>query len=119
TSHPAHLELPALANGFGGRIQFVINDAPGGNVRVLGRFDDGHCLGWSLESDRQAELTLTLRYPDLVALLSGVADLTGLSISGAMRTEGPTGPLLDLITAVRSEEGRRVLADLDAAVSER
>lgn len=119
TTHTAHEDLPALAGGFAGRIQWVVNGAPDGNVRILGVFEEGRCTGWALASDREAEITLTLRYTDLVALLAGDADLNALFISGAMKTDGPTGPLLDLIAAVRSEAGRRVLAELDAAVTER
>lgn len=114
---PAHLDLPPLAGGFDGRIQVVVGGTPDGNVRVLGRFDEGRITGWTLESDRDAELTLTIRHPDLLALLAGEADLNALFMSGALKTDGPTGPLLDLIVSLRSDEGRAMLADLNDAVA--
>lgn len=114
---PAHLDLPVLDGGFDGRIQVIVGGTPDGNVRVLGRFEAGRVTGWTLESDRDAELTLTIRHPDLLALLAGDADLNALFMSGALKTEGPTGPLLDLIVALRSDAGRAMLADLHGALS--
>lgn len=114
---PAHLDLPPLDGGFDGRIQVIVGGTPDGNVRVLGRFEGGRITGWGLESDRESELVLTIRHPDLLALLAGEADLNALFISGALKTEGPTGPLLDLIVALRSDAGRAMLADLNAAAS--
>lgn len=114
---PAHLDLPVLDGGFDGRIQVVVGGTPDGNVRVLGRFENGRVTGWALESDRDAELTLTIRHPDLLALLAGEADPNALFISGALKTDGPTGPLLDLIVSLRSDAGRAMLAELHAALS--
>lgn len=114
--HPAHLRLPALAGGFDGRIRWIVDGTPDGKVRVRTRFEAGRLVEVAAADDRDAELTLTIRHPDLVALLAGEADLNALFIAGDLKTDGPTGPLLDLIAAVRSEPGRAVLAELGEAV---
>lgn len=115
-AHPAHRRLPPLGGGFDGRIQWIIDGAPDGKVRVLSRFEAGALVDLALASERDAELTLTIRHADLVELLAGDADLNALFIAGDLKTDGPTGPLLDLIIAVRSEAGRAVLAELNEAL---
>ncbi len=117
-AHPALAGLPTLAGGFDGRLQTVVAGGPDGDVKILSTFAAGRCTGSTIEVDKGAELTLTFRHPDLVALVAGDADLNALFITGRMKTDGPTGPLLDLIVAVQSVEGRAVLAELHAAVDE-
>lgn len=115
---PAHRQLPPLDGGFDGRIQWIVNDTPDGNVRVLTVFEEGRLVDLSLASDRDAELTLTIRHPDLLALFARTTDLNVLFMSGAMKTDGPTGPLLDLIVASRSTEGQAVLTELNDSIAD-
>ena|SRR5690625_2230681 len=117
-AHDAHRELPALTRGFDGRIRWIVDGAPDGKIRVITTFEAGRVKSVQLGNDAQAELTLTIRYPDLIGLLRNDIDLNALFIAGDLKTDGPTGPLLDLIVAVRSEPGQAVLRTLSEAVTE-
>lgn len=117
-AHPALVALPPLACGWDGRLQCVVSGGPDGTVKLLGTYAGGRCTGVELAAAGDAELTLTFRHADLLALLRGEADLNALFMTGAMKTDGPTGPLLDLIVAVRSEAGRAALAELAAALTD-
>lgn len=107
--------LPALGGGFDGRIQSVVTGGPDGDVKILATFEAGHLTGATLAAAKDAELTLTVRHADVAGVLDGTTDLNVLFMTGRMKTAGPTGPLLDLVVAVGSDEGRAALAAVAAA----
>jgi hypothetical protein len=61
-----------------------------------------------------ADLTLTMTWPDAVRVAQGELGLNAAFMQGRLKTDGPTGPLLAILTTMSGEPAeacRRDLAD--------
>lgn len=115
-SAPGLNNLPALAGGFSGAIQWSVNGGPDGDLKVLTTFEGGRLTQAQLANDTNADIALTIGFTDALGVLGGEVDLNVLFMTGQMKTAGITGPLVDLIVAVRSPQGRQALDALSALV---
>lgn len=106
--HRSNSAALSVAPGRSARIQFVIAGSPGGEVKVFMVVRDGLVTESSIGTDANADLTLTIKYPDAVSLLRGELDPNAAFMQGKIKVAGPTGPLLDLLALSITPE--RVLA---------
>ena len=79
------------------RIQFVIAGTPEGDVKLAMAVNDGIVAESSLGTDGDADVTLTIKYPDAINLIRGELDPNAAFMQGKIKVAGPTGPLLDLL----------------------
>lgn len=105
--------LPA-APALSARIQFVIAGSPEGDVKLAMVVTDGLVTESSLGTDGDADLTLTIKYPDAVNLLRGERDPNAAFMQGKIKVAGPTGPLLDLLSLSITAERVAARSELSA-----
>ena len=96
------------------RFAFTATKGPEGDVRWLGDLVDGRLASAALDESSEADITLTLSWPDARAVVRGELDLNAAFMSGRMKVSGPTGPLLELLAAVSTPRARGLLAEMAA-----
>lgn len=100
----ATAEDRAVAGSFTGAVEVEVGGGPSGKVRVRWVFEEGRLVTADAEKGAEPDVSLTLKHEDARGLVAGTRDLNALFISGQMKVAGATGPLLDLISASRSDE---------------
>jgi hypothetical protein len=98
------------------RIQRVVTGAPGGDVVLTLRFEDGRLVDASRADGHDpapdAELTITTTYADTLLLASGDLDLDVAVMQGRAKVAGSMGALLAILPLTRSREFRAARAAL-------
>ncbi len=105
--------LPA-APGRSARIQFVIAGSPEGDVKLAMALNDGLVAESFLGTDGEADLTLTIKYPDALALIRSDLDPNAAFMQGKIKVTGPTGLLLDLLALSVTPERVAARTELSA-----
>ena len=115
----AALDLAADPAGFSGRVQVIVPAAPDGEVKAVVTFVDGCPTAAVLDTDKDAEVTLTLPYREAVRVLDGESNLNAEFMTGRMKVAGPTGPLLAFLSTTRKPGLQAAIAGLAEATTER
>lgn len=107
-------ELPEVP-GTTTTVEHVVPGAPGGEVRYLVSYVDGRVAAATLGADPDAELSVTVKYPDAVKLLTGELDANAQFMAGRTKVTGPTGPLLAVLALTGSDGYEQFRAALATA----
>lgn len=92
-------------------LQIVVTGAPEGDVAYVQRFEDGRITEASLGADAAAEVVLTQKHPDALAIARGELALAAGVMQGRVKMTGTTGALMKLLPVLQSDEYRTALAD--------
>jgi putative sterol carrier protein len=103
-------ELPARP-GATARVQYVIGDTPGGEVRYTQAVVDGRVAAAVLGDDPDAEVTLTETYADAVQIAQGSLDGNAAFMQGRVKVAGDMGKVMALMPLTHSDEYRAALAE--------
>jgi len=96
-------------------IEVQLTGAPRGRGRITLTVGDGRLVGCATERAVEAELKLKASHADVLAMLRGDLDPNVAFMTGDLKTDGPTGPLLALLAAYRrpgAVHGREALSAL-------
>lgn len=91
------------------RIGRVVTKAPDGEVRFTSTVADG-TVRYEVGTVEDAEITLTDTYASAVEMVRGALDPNAPFVRGQTKVTGPTGPLLSVLAAARTDayaEARR------------
>lgn len=80
-------------------VEIQLTGAPRGRGRITIVVDAGRVTSCVPERTPDAELRLKSTWDDAVAMIRGDRDPNVAFMTGDLKTEGPTGPLLDLLSA--------------------
>jgi len=80
-------------------VELQLTGAPTGLGRVGLTVEGGRLVGCALGAHKGAALTLKLRWDDAVAALRDELDPNAAFMTGAIKSDGPTGPLLALLAS--------------------
>lgn len=105
--------LPEVA-GTTTTVEHVVPGAPDGEVRYVLSYVDGRIAAATLGADPDAEVSMTVKYPDAVKLLTGELDANAQFMAGRTKVTGPTGPLLAVLALDGSAEHERFRTELAA-----
>lgn len=106
--------LPGAA-GVTARVQHVVPGSPDGEVRYLVSIVDGRLTEVVPGIAEDADVGLTTKYPDAMAILNGRFDANAAFISGRTKVTGRTGTLLGVLALYGSEPYEALRTDLAAA----
>lgn len=93
-----------------------ITGAPRGRGRVRVEVADGRIVSCVAERDPDARVELKTSWDDVAAMLTGTLDPNVAFMTGDLKTDGPTGPLLAMLAAWRRPDVAAVRAELTALV---
>ncbi len=94
--------LPETA-GVTARVQHVVPGSPDGELRYLVSIVDGRLTEMVSGIAEDADVSMTTKYPDAVAILNGRFDANASFISGRTKVTGSTGTLLGVLALYGSE----------------
>ena len=97
------------ANGGSGTIARIVTKAPDGEVRFTAVVPDGG-VRYAMGTAADADVSFTDTYANALAILRGELDPNAAFMRGATKVTGPTGLLLDVIAASRSDVFRSACA---------
>lgn len=80
-------------------VEVQLTGAPAGSSRVGLTVEGGRLTDCAQGAHKGAQLTLKLGWDDALAMLRGELDPNAAFMTGAIKTDGPTGPLLALLAA--------------------
>jgi hypothetical protein len=80
-------------------VELQLTGAPTGLGRVGLTVEGGRLVGCAAGAQKGSAVTLKLRWEDAVAVLRGELDPNAAFMTGAIKTDGPTGPLLALLAS--------------------
>ena len=80
-------------------VEVQLTGAPTGSGRIGLTVEGGRLVACAAGPHKGAQLTLKLSWLDVVSVLRGELDPNAAFMTGAIKTDGPTGPLLALLAA--------------------
>ncbi len=83
-------------------LQLVVPGGPDGEIKVAATVTDGRLVRGTVGADAAADLTLTVKHADAVALLTAALDPNAAFMQGKIKVAGPTGPLLELLALAQT-----------------
>jgi putative sterol carrier protein len=86
------------------RLQYVITDAPDGDVKYYWIVDNGKLLENQLGDLEDAEVTLTETYDDAMRIQKGELDANAAFMQGKIKVDGDVGKLMALLPITMSPE---------------
>ncbi|MGB9111401.1 MAG: SCP2 sterol-binding domain-containing protein [Acidimicrobiales bacterium] len=86
------------------RLQYVITDGPGGEVKYYWIVQDGKLLENRLGELADAEVTLTESYDDAMSIQKGDLDANAAFMQGKIKVDGDVGKLMALLPITMSPE---------------
>ena len=90
------------------RMQFVVTDAPEGEVKYYQVIENGKTLESKLGEDPNAEFTMTANYDDNVKIQKGELDANAAFMQGRMKVTGNMGKLMSLMPLTQSPEYKAI-----------
>lgn len=93
-------------------VEVQLTGAPSGRGRIGVIVQDGRLTSCAPTALPDAELKLKTSYVDALAMLEGRRDPNEAFMTGDLKTDGPTGPLLTLLAAWRHPAAARGRARL-------
>lgn len=100
-----------------GEIEIQVTGGPSGSTRATMVIEEERISSVADGSADDARVTLKLTWETARDLMSGDLDPSAAFMTGALKTEGATGPLLALLAAARTPSGRSARAALEAETS--
>jgi hypothetical protein len=94
------------------RVDVVVTGAPGGDVQWHVIVANGSSADIGPGAGSDADVTLTLTFPDAVAVQRGELDPSVAFMQGRMKTTGDPGKLLDVLAATATPTFAEVRAQL-------
>ena len=95
-------------------VEVQLTGAPSGSGRIGLTVEGGRLVACAAGPHKGAQLTLKLGWADAVSALRDDLDPNAAFMTGAIKTEGPTGPLLALLAAWNRPAVRSARATLAA-----
>jgi hypothetical protein len=92
--------------GLSGRVQCEITGGPDGDVSCYWVFEDSRLESGSLGRLSDADVTLTVTWPDAVAVQRGELDPNVAFMQGRMKVTGSMGVMTHLLSRAHSPECR-------------
>lgn len=80
-------------------VEVQCSGAPTGFARFGIAIEGGRIASIALGAKKDAELVLKCSWNDVVAMWCGDLDPSAAFMTGAIKTDGPTGPLLSMLAA--------------------
>lgn len=99
-------------------VEVQLTGAPRGRGRVTLVVAGGRLVSCATEPTAEAELKLKSSLADVRSMLRGELDPNVAFMTGDLKTDGPTGPLLALLAASRRPGAVAARAALDAATTD-
>lgn len=96
-------------------VEVQLTGAPSGRGRISVVVQGGRVTGCVPSPSPDADLRLKMSYDDAFAMLEGRRDPNEAFMTGDLKTDGPTGPLLALLSAWRHPAVSRGRAQLASA----
>ena len=90
--------------GASARLQYVITDAPDGDVLYYWIVNEGHLVENRLGELADAEVTLTETYDDAMAMQKGELDTNAAFMQGKVKVTGDVAKLIALLPITMSPE---------------
>ena len=100
--------------GANARIQYVVTDAPEGEVRYFWLLEDGKFSDVRLGEIEDPDFTITTNYANSVKLLTGELNPQVAFMTGRMKVKGNIGKLLSLMPLTNSDDFKTMQDKLKA-----
>lgn len=96
-------------------IGLQVTGAPRGRGRVTLVIEDGRLVSCEPRRAESPEIEMKAAFVDLAAMVRGELDPNVAFMTGDLKADGPTGPLLAVLAACRGEEFRIARDELASA----
>ncbi|MCU1498909.1 MAG: hypothetical protein JWM47_2862 [Acidimicrobiales bacterium] len=110
----ASAALPAVP-GLSARVQYVVPGGPDGEVKYVSVIEDGRVTANTMGVDADADLTLTITYPESIQLATGELDPNAAFMRGRIKVAGSTGTMLRLLATTKAPAFEAARAELAEA----
>jgi len=102
--YKALAETQPVRPGATARIQYVTVGTPDGDVKYYWGLEDGKLLEMQVGDITDMDFTITMNYPDAMAVQKGELDANAAFMQGKMKVTGNMAKLMSLLPLTNSPE---------------
>ncbi len=99
--------------GASARLQYVITNAPDGDIRYYWILQDGVLVDSKLGDVAEADVVLTQSYEDAVKIQKGELDPNAAFMQGKVKVDGNMAKLMSLLPVINSPEFQQLQEKLE------